>query len=298
MIFKTGCFALSVILMMPSIVSARPGDSGLILQIRGDAVPIDPARAKAMTPDELGAAILAPGHPPVDEAVVGPLEMQPPAPPTMPIATPITLFLHPVANDPAGFCRRTEVQLNLKLAGRTPDGGVLPTLPESLTTRQAFRWVGDSGSEAACAVPRYEWFIPRAGEEAQALSLVRLVASLQHQAATGARLRFQLKVADKMGREMAASERKRPGQHWNTPPIVFSDGRAALAALPLGKIGYVGPSSGICCDPLPFKWSATMGGRSLTASTLELDLVWRVTLQFDGSRLVRVGVVRAAPLPF
>lgn len=149
-----GLICLFILLEMSSPASARREPSPAIVRLRSDAVPIDPGLAVAMKPDALGDAILAPGHPIVDEAVVGPEGMDPPISPTMPVATQIKLFLHPVADEPPGFCRRTEVDLHLKLAGRTAGGGISPTVPEAMTTKQAFRWIGGRKSAAGCAAPR------------------------------------------------------------------------------------------------------------------------------------------------
>lgn len=140
--------------------------------------------------------------------------------------------------------------------------------------------------------------MPKAAEQDRAIALVRLIASLQRRAVTRERLPFELRIEDRMGSDMAASERERPGQHWSTPPVVFTDGRAALKALPLDDVGYAGPSAGVCCDGLPFSWSSTMAGRPLSASTVLVGFVWRVTMMFDGNRLVRLGIVRAVPPPF
>ena len=258
------CFA--VCLATAFSLSANAEVQPPAIRLRADAPSVDPAKAAAMTPQALGDAMLEPGHPVVDEAAVGPEGMDPPISPTASVATPIKLFFHPVRNEPAGFCRRDEADIVLELAGRTPSGGIVPTPPASITNIRSFRWVGQHGT--GCAAARYDWFSPRPDEEGKALGLVRLVASLQRKAASGGHLPFDLRVNDKMGPEMAASERDHPGQHWNSPPVVFTDGCAALAVLPLGEVGYAGPSTHVGDNVLPFDWTTTLNKRPLTSSTL------------------------------
>jgi len=260
--------------------------------LRGDAVPMTVARAKALTPQALGDALLAPGHPPVVLAHVGPRGLAPPPPPGAPVATPIRLVLRGIPSAQPGFCQQTVASIDLKPVGRLADGSLPAAAADTLATHVQYRWRGD----VDCAAPADAFFVPRDGEAMRDFAIVRLLAKAQQAARRGGRPGFPVSVTDKMGPELIAYQRSNPTQ----PPVagltVVTDARKALAMLPIEEIGFVGRSTTAFPDSL--RPSDTDAATRADATTIFMGGVWTVGLVLERGRIVRMRLRREIPPPF
>jgi hypothetical protein len=225
------------LLLAPAALSAGGPDVAPALQLRQDGPSLTLQEAKALTPQALGDALLAPGHPPVTEAGVGPQGMEPP-PPGAAVSTRVKLFLQPAPSEQPGFCQRTVATLYLE-PGDAPKG----MRPGHLATEIAYRWSGEAHAGSACSAAQYAFFIPRPGEERLALGAVRLLASASEAARQKRRIGYPLSLEDKEGPEMLAYERANPKEPTIPGWRIMTDAREALATLPIDAVTYAGPSS-------------------------------------------------------
>lgn len=264
--------------------------------LRADPVPVAPDEARRLSPDALAERLLAPGHPPAMQVVVGPQGMEPPTPPNSPERTRIRLFLRPVplagSDD---FCERTIVTLFLKPAWRSTDGTIPATTAENLSTAQAYRWAGD-GRAHGCDGSRWHYFQPRPGELAETLDIVRRLARARDRAASHRRLGFAVTLDDPQGREFRALELSDPSMP-GPPTVVLTDARAALADMPIGEVGYVGPVDGIGGIP-PMDLTNREHGRGAATAALFIGNDWNVGIAWRGDRITRVELIHHYPPPF
>lgn len=254
--------------------------------LRVGPVPVTPDEARQLPPDALADRLLAPGHPPAMEKVVGPDRGEPPPPPPPPPGMPpeptrVRLYLRAApAAAASDFCEQVIVTLELKADGHPVDGS---------TNDTAYRW-RDTGRPGGCDASRSEFFRPPADHTAQALQAVRQLAPARSRAASGGRLGFELVLDDQEGRWMRNYERVHPD---GKPPFpVLTDARKALAGLAVDEIGYAGPIDSLGGKAL----DGFAGGPESAGFFIRSD--WTVGIAWARDRVLRVRMVRAIPAPF
>lgn len=92
---------LGVVLLAPASLCAAEPKASTAIRLRDHLPSLTSDEAKALTPAELGDALLAPGHLPVTDDTVGPQGMEPSPPPGGSAATRVKLFLQPVLGEPS-----------------------------------------------------------------------------------------------------------------------------------------------------------------------------------------------------
>ncbi len=283
---------------MPAALVAAEPDLAAAIRIRQDGPSVTPEMAKTLSPQALGDLLLAPGHTPVTEKVVGPVGMEPPAPPGVRVSTRVKLYLRPSESKQPGFCQRTVAIIYLKPADRLQDGRLAESGPNSLSKEVAYRWVGEGSDASACEAPKHQFFIPQSGQVQHALDVVRLLALASQAAKKSRPLPFLLSVEDKLGPVMLAFQHEHP----KLPPLpamkIITDPRKALASLPISQVTFAGPAS--TASPniiLPSDLNDQKRG-PLQAMTIFLGGDWVVGLVLSHSRIVRMRMLRHIPAPF
>lgn len=278
-------------------VAAEPVATSMI-QLRKAGPLITPEDARALTPATLGETLLLPGHPPVIEATIGPEGMEPPTPPGRPTVTRIKLYLEAARGEQRGFCQRVVAAIFLKPVSQSPTGTLPASGPDTISTQIAYRWVGTGPNAPACEAPKDSFFIPRPGEEQQAMTTVRLLASAQQDAKQRHSLPFALSVEDKEGSEMAAFYRENHKQPPKRGMKIITDARKALASLPIDAVTFAGPAMTASPDILFPSDLTDHQGRHLEAMTVFLGGDWTAGLVLDGGHIVRLRLLRQIPPPF
>jgi hypothetical protein len=272
-----------------------------LVQLRPDARALTPAQARAMSPAELGDALLAAGHPAVVEAVVGSGIMEAPTPPGQPLVTPVKLFLAARPGELRGFCEKMMVTILLAPTARGAAENVAPARPASLSTSLRYRWA-DPGRQAPsrCEAPANSFFSPEPSKAERRFKLVRLLAKAREDAVRGRDLPFEIEVVDDLGREMQDFARRHPDQAAHIRPDMmktFASGRAALAALPIGEIREIQDVFFAGISPLSASDLIDPPGRRREHVGLFLG-DWSAGVVLDGDRIVRISLQRAIPPPF
>lgn len=266
------------------------------LGLSPNARALTPEQARALTPQSLADALLAPGHDPATEAVVGREGMYPPTPPGEPEITSIKLYLIGKPSTEPGFCEKQLVTVTLAPAAREMDGRVAPARPASLSTETMYRLRLEDN--AHCEVSRNAYFVPDPGALEQRLNTVRLLAKAVWSAKHGARLPFELTVDDKHAREIArlraAGADLGPVQPWEKP---LTDARAALARLPIEQITWTATESS-WSNPLSEADRVGPHGQALKTAVLFMGNEWLAGIALDHHRIVRLRLVRDIPPPF
>lgn len=213
-------------------------------------------------------------------------------------AVPVKLYLEPASRKQSGFCQRTIATVYLDPAGSSKDAGSAKGRPSNLAIETAYRWSDETRKASACNAPKFAFFIPRSGQQQQALEAVRLLASARRAARQGTRLPFPVSIEDKEGPEMLAYER----QHLQEPRIaglrVMTDANKALASLPVDAVTFAGASSTAGSDPLHASDLVDAKRPSLRGMTIFLGGDWVVGLVIAEGRIVRMRLLRQLPPPF
>lgn len=267
------------------------------IEVRRDGPAIALGEAERMTPAALADALLAPGHPPIVEARVGPEGMMPPAPPGVPVINQIRLFTAATPADRPGFCEKTRIDVSL--APRMREGDTVPAAPaEAVTTTKLYRWARSGKDGARCKVASGSYFRRNAVLGERSFTVIRSLATLRP-----ARIRkLRITIDDYAARQLADMVKAYPQDFADMPrdritPI--TDGRVALARFPVSSVQYVGPYSATWPRDLLDKadlQDAT--GHKLEAITMIAGDEWNAGIVFDGDRIVTIRLRRAIPPPF
>ena len=251
--------------------------------IRPDRPQLTRAQAAAMTPAALAESLLAPGHPPIEQVVPLPDGMVPPPPPDSPITLWVRLVT-PADDDGAGLCTRRSFAVLLRRP--EPEG---PGDHVAASTSVHFNDL-DGHRPCPAGLDAYDPADP-AALPAQLAAARRLAAAVR--AARHDRLPFPVTVDDQLGRDLVRYRHDHPEQRGpGDPPIrVVTDGRAALAALPLDRVRI-----GTADLFTPAELARPDGGRR-EVDTFWID-DWTVQLARNGDRIVASRLRRAAPPPF
>ncbi|MEO8375236.1 MAG: hypothetical protein ABI471_08420 [Sphingomonas bacterium] len=286
----------AIMLLAPAALCAAEPDVATTIRLRQDGPSIAPEDAKGLTPQALGDVLLAPGHPPVTEVAVGAQGMDPPTPPDSPVR--VKLYLEPASSEQTGFCQRIIATVYLDPAGSSKDAGSAKGRPNNLSTETAYRWSDETRKASACSAPKFAFFIPRPGEQQQALEAVRLLASARRAARQGTRLSFPVSIEDKEGPEMLAYQRRYPQRPRIAGLRIMRDAKKALASLPVDAVTFAGPSSTAGSDLLHASDLVDAKRPSLRGMTIFLGGDWVVGLAIAERRIFRMRLLRQIPPPF
>lgn len=272
--------------------------TAMTVVLREDGPALTLEEANASTPTALGDALLAPGHPPVTEATVGPEGMEAPTPPGMPVITRIKLYLQPVPSlQQPDFCQRVIATVYLKPVDRLQDGRLPPSSPADISTEVAYRWIGTGRSALACIASKDNFFVPTPKDAQLAIASVRLLASARQEARRGGRLSFPVSVQDNEGPAILAYVRDR-----HEPPIpgmtIITNAKKALADLQVDAVRYAGPASGASPDILTKSDVEKSGGSNPLAITIFLGGDWVAGIVADHGQIKRIRLRREIPAPF
>jgi hypothetical protein len=289
---------LADLILVPFALCAAESATATTLQLRQDGPPLSTEEAKALTPQALGDALLAPGHLPVMEVEVGPQGMEPPAPPGSPFPTRIKLYVQPFLSEQSGFCQRTVATTYLQPVSRSKDQSASGGRPINLATEVAYRWIGEARGASACNGPKYAYFIPSFGEKQLALQAVRLLAMARQAARKDRRIAFPLSVQDIEGSEMLVYQRDHPEQPSIPDLHIVTDAKKALASLAISEVTFVSSSETGLSNVLLASDLAILKNSSARGITIFLGGDWKAGIVIVDGRIIRMRLQRAVPPPF
>ena len=281
--------------LMPALVSARMGAGGSVA-LRTDGPSVDPKAAEQLSPEAVGNLLLAPGHPPVTDVRIGP-EFMVPYPPGVKIPTRFELHLKPFKSREPGFCERTIAIVHLASVDQLPDRSVPSSRPDTIETRTGYQWAGRAKeSVKGCGEPKRPFLVPKPEERADALRLIRILASAQARARRVKRQPYLMSVEDSVGPGMREYQREHPEDEqfdWE----VFTDPHKALLAVPLDAVSYAGPSSAFSPNILTEDDRGRMSLDMRTASVFAGG-EWTIGMILRGDEIILMRMQRAIPPPF
>lgn len=220
-------------------------------------------QARAMSPQALASALLAPGHPPVDFVQVAPTTMDPPPPPDAPPQFRVVLHTVPAAAAESGFCRRSRIEAIVL----SPGPAATAKIERVRTLHQlADRCVGGN----------------RPYGDYQDTASMAAIRDLAVQRAAK-RPTIEVEVYDRM--PPAANDAR------------YTDGLRALRAIRLDHVGWAGPArSG---GSLPDEQRQRCAGRVQCEQIgFYADRVWSGVVTRERGRITHVWLRRQIPPPF
>ncbi len=267
------------------------------IEVRRDGPALSLDHAQESTPAQLGDALLAPGHPPIVEASVGPEGIMPATAPGMPVTSEIRLYTAAEAAPTPGFCRKTKITVTLEPV--MPDGRRLPPARAATASSTAlYRWAARSNDATGCEADHSAFFALDPALADRSFAVIRLLARLRDSAVH----RIPVTIDDQEGRSMREYFREHPSEARDMPedvttPIV--DARTALRMFPISSITTIVPYERAWPRDI-LKPSDLRGGkdRPLEAITMFAGGAWHAAIVLDGDRITTVRFVRAIPPPF
>lgn len=215
-------------------------------------------QAKGMTPPALAAALLAPGHPPIDDASVAPLTMEAPPPPGAPPQFRVVLRTRPEAAEP-GFCTRTAIDIIVVNPG---DSAV-----SRIERTRVLHRLGRPCAVGGAAYGDYR--------DAAARNVVGALDALRQRR----RINVPVTFRDEMPADFGGER--------------YPDGVSALRAVPLEAVSWAGPArdGSFAFAPAPGKDSPTKIG-------FYAGQLWSGVVTLEKARIARVDLRRRIPPPF
>ena len=267
------------------------------VDVRQNGPAITLEQAKAMTPAELGDALLAPNHPPIVEASVGPIGMMAPPPPESPIESEIRLYTASQLSNEPDFCEK--VQATVTLAPVTRINGTLPPAQAvRLVKTKLYRWAAKGTKPSTCEGKHYDFFETRANTAKLSFKVIRLLAALQEKRGSGA----TLSINDEYARSNRAYLSKHPLYSDNFPKlstIQITNGRIALIQFPITSISSINEYSGSWpSNILTTNDLIQRGGPKLKALSLFAGGLWSAGVVLSDNKITTVRYVREIPPPF
>ncbi|WP_294260517.1 hypothetical protein [uncultured Sphingomonas sp.] len=216
------------------------------------------ARAMAALPQSLADELLAPGHPPVDDAQVDRWTGMPPPPPGSPPQFRVQLQTRPEPAEP-GFCKRTAIDLIVLNPG--------PAATSRIADTRVLYRLG-----ARCAVGRNAY-----GEYSDTIArdAIRALDALQKRR----RIDVSVMFDDRMPESVDGDR--------------YPDGVAALRAVPLREVSWAGPAS-----RARFSNAMTAAADDSIQIGFYASGSWSGVVTIRNSRIIRVALSRSIPPPF
>lgn len=269
------------------------------IALRTDPPAMTFAESRAMTPAQLGDALLAPGHPVVVAADVGLRAPMPPPPPGAPYQMPITLVMAGEASQEAGFCER--VVAHVLLAPSVFKGGRAPLSPPvSVTTERTYSRLAENRNPTECATEQKPYFSVSETDAPRSFALIRQLVALQARAKSHRRLPLQVSIDDQsalMARDFARNNKDpdlRPSKEEMT---AITSGRVALAKLPLDAIAYIQPNSLSYRGLIEPAERVNSQGVPRALATMFAGGEWTVDMALEDGRIVVMRILRQIPPP-
>ena len=267
------------------------------IEVRRDGPPLSLERARQMSAAQLGDTVLAPGHPAIVEASVGPEGMGPPPFPGTPVASEIRLYTAGHLMAGSGFCRKNKVTVTLRPV--LLQGGQLPPAPaETASSTALYRWAERTNRAIKCEAGHHDFFQLDHTLADRSFAVIRLLDRSRR----GADRRLQVTIDDQAARSMRDYVNKHRSEARGLPkeaitPIV--NGRVALRKFPISSITMI--------RPFAKAWDANLltvadlhdaTGRALEAVTIFAGGEWLAGIVLDGDRITTIRFIKAIPPPF
>ncbi|WP_137897226.1 hypothetical protein [Sphingomonas sp. 2SG] len=267
------------------------------VDVRQNGPAITLEQAKTMTPAELGDALLAPNHPPIVEASVGPIGIMPPPPPESPIVSEIRLYTAARPSDEADFCEKTRVTVKLSPVTRM-NGTLPPARAAEVYTKELYRWAIKDAAASRCDGKSYDFFEAEADTARRSFKVIRLLAALQQKRGIGAKL----SIDDEYARSNRAYVSRRPSDRGKFPKASttqITNGRTALAQFPITSISSINAySESWPSDLLRQKDIRNVDGTKLEAISLFAGGLWSAGIVLSSNKITVARFVREIPPPF
>lgn len=265
------------------------------IEVRRDGPQVTLEQARAMAPAALGDALLAPGHPPIVEASVGPEGMAPPSAPGMPVTSEIRLFTSARTAARAGFCEKTLVTVTLAPVMRI-GRDVPPARAQAVASTTLYRWAPRIDGRLSCEGRRDDFFALDAALGERSFAVIRALATVRpNQVRT-------IGIDDQDARSMRDYVRSHPTEAVGLPAEAvtpITDGRIALARFPISSITMIGRyGRGWNDRVLSDSDLRNKTGRALEAVTIFAGGVWTAGVVLDGDTITTIRFVKAIPPPF
>lgn len=268
--------------------------------LRADAPALTLPQARAMSPAQLGDALLAEGHPKIIGAQVGVQGMAPPPPPNTPFQSPIALIAEGAESNVPGFCERTVAHILLAPVIFTGTQAP-PASPVHLDTEPMYRWRTTSKDGSSCEGVETHYFRVDPTDRQQAFALIRALADLQSRVKKGRSIKTNVRIDDRQAiqnQEFARTNtdpRIQPGPAELTPIV---DGKVALMALPLADISSITLNLQSWLGGLEDKDIIGADGQRRAVASLFAGGEWSVDLVLDHDNIVLVHIIHEVPPPF
>jgi hypothetical protein len=267
------------------------------VDVRQDGPAITLEQAKTMTPAELGDALLAPNHPPIVEASVGPIGMMPPPPPESPIQSEIRLYTAAQPSSEKGFCEKIQATVLLDPVTRI-NGTLPPARAVRLVKTKLYRWAAKGPKPSICEGKHYDFFETGANTATLSFKVIRLLAALQEKRGGG----VTLSIDDEYARSNRAYLSRRPSDRDKFPKASITqitNGRAALAQFPIPSISSINEySESWPSDLLRQKDITNVDGTKIEAVSLFAGGLWSVGIVLSNDKITVARFVREIPPPF
>jgi hypothetical protein len=265
------------------------------IEIRRDGPALTVAQAQALTPEALADVLLVPGHPPVDEAIIGREGMYPPPPPGTLEATEVRFFTTPVPSSKSGFCERTEALVTLAPVMRQnrelPPAGAMTV---SLTPM--YRWADKAKGALSCKAPRGDFFKldPKLGD--RTFTVIRALQALK----SGSAKNVQISIDDRGAREMRDFVKRNsylPSLSKSTITPITS-AREALRMFPITRVASIRLYVRVWDNgPLHEDDLKARSNHPIDAVQLIAGEQWNTGVVLQGGQIVTVRFVKAIPPP-
>lgn len=234
-----------------------------IVAAQGRVAIASEAQAKAMTPAALADLMLAPGHPPVDAAEVGPTGMVPPPPPGSPPQFDLRLFTRPRPAAEPGYCTRQRIAMTVLNPGASATVAI-----------KGVERLLRLGRPCADGRAPYGTFA-----DADTVAIVR---DLEKDRRTRGKA-LPVAYVDRLPAGFAAPR--------------YASGIAALAAVDLRQIDWAGPARR--AGSLPDAVTRDLAALPESATAIAFYAgSWTGVVVRENGRITRVWLDRAIPAPF
>lgn len=267
------------------------------VDVRQNGPAITLEQAKTMTPAELGDALLAPNHPPIVEASVGPIGMMPPPPPESPIQSEIRLYTAAQPSSEKGFCEKIQATILLNPVTRI-NGTLPPAQAAQVTKTKLYRWAANGTTSTSCEGKHYEFFEAQPDNAQRSFEVIRLLVALQQKHGSGA----TLSIDDEYARSNRAYLSRRPSDRANFPKEATTsimNGRAALAQFPITSISRIDTySESWPSDLLNRRDLTEVNGTKPEAVRLFAGGLWSAGMVLSSDKILIARFVREIPPPF
>ncbi len=252
--------------------------------------------AYKMSPEQLAEALLKPGHPAIDAAMVNRMVLLPPPPPGAPHINVIRLYATAKPSPEAGFCERKVAAVYLNPVVPI-DRLIPPAAANHVEVETVYQWRGSKQDKCSGGIESY--FDPTYSlVNEQAFEVIRMFHNLQEQLIEYGSSVTEISVIDTAAGEWRRSA-KDNGDHdmKNDDLTTLTDPKKAVVLFPLKQVGWVADgtrAAGSLLTPGDMELIAGGAGRAFYLSAG----VWSASLITKNSNILVARISRAIPAPF